>query len=577
MSLINIESRKPVNHEPKAITSDWLKPPEEEASLARYIETVRERLWLIIAIVLVTIGVAVLYVATAEKTYEAEADLIITPVDSNNSVLASLGLIQASADPNRDVETASRLVTNIAVAERAAEELGSSKSPEQLLKKVTAQPVAQSSIVAITAEASTAEGAKELADTFAEQTIAYRTSLMRSRIDEILPRLETEAARVTSDSVASAQLQSQIGELLVLRTGNDPTMRIETLATMPTAPASPRPVMSLAAAIFAGLVLGIGAAFLSQILDPKLRRESQLRHLYSLPILGRIPREARSLAGTNPLDPRAMTPAIAESYRTLRTTLIGPRPRTDRGGKVIFVTGSAPAEGKTTTAVSLATSLAVSGRRVVLIESDLRRPVIGPAFDIKPKNGGVVSVLLENSEFRDSLVQIDSYGPNLNLLLADYEGGWITELFSIPAAEEMLRQARQMADVVIIDSPPLNEVVDALPLAQMSDDVLLVVRLGVTRLDRLSQLGELLAENSIVPAGFAVIGTPRPKRSESHYYVGNEGKSPGNRRFNLGRSDKGSTTRKRTPRKPRQETRPEPAKTSEVRSDGGSLPPPSSR
>ena len=247
---------------PDATTSDWLKPPEEQASLARYIETVRERLWLIVAIVVITTGVTALYVATAEKTYEAEADLIITPVDSNNSVLASLGLIQASADPNRDVETASRLVKNVAVAERVAEELNLDDSPESLLRKVSAQPVAQSSIVAITAEGSTAEEAKELADAFAVQSIAYRTSLMRSRIDELLPRLETEAERVEPDSVASTQLQAQIGELLVLRTGGDPTVRIETLASLPQAQASPRPVMSLAAAIFAGLVLGIGAAFL---------------------------------------------------------------------------------------------------------------------------------------------------------------------------------------------------------------------------------------------------------------------------------------------------------------------------
>lgn len=555
---------------PDATTSDWLKPPEEQASLARYIETVRERLWLIVAIVVITTGVTALYVATAEKTYEAEADLIITPVDSNNSVLASLGLIQASADPNRDVETASRLVKNVAVAERVAEELNLDDSPESLLRKVSAQPVAQSSIVAITAEGSTAEEAKELADAFAVQSIAYRTSLMRSRIDELLPRLETEAERVEPDSVASTQLQAQIGELLVLRTGGDPTVRIETLASLPQAQASPRPVMSLAAAIFAGLVLGIGAAFLSQVLDPKLRRESQLRHLYSLPILGRIPRESRSSAGANPLDPRSMSPVIAEAYRTLRTTLVGPRPGDQRGGKVIFVTGSAPAEGKTTTTLSLATSLAVSGRKVILIESDLRRPVIGPAMGLKPKNGGVVSVLLENSSLAESLIQIESYGPNLSLLLADYEGGWITELFSIPAAEEMIAEARRMADVVIIDSPPLNEVVDALPLALMADDVLLVARLGVTRLDRLAQLGELLAENSIVPAGFAVIGTPRPKRSEYHYYAGNQGKRPPNRRLNLGaRRPKDADARRRPPR----EAAAEPAR-SEPRSTGGSAPPP---
>jgi capsular exopolysaccharide synthesis family protein len=187
---------------------------------------------------------------------------------------------------------------------------------------------------------------------------------------------------------------------------------------------------------------------------------------------------------------------------------------------VILITGSSPSEGKTTTAVNLAASLALAGKRVILIESDLRRPVLGQTLGVQPEGGGVVSLLIENSTLSEALVQTSTYGPNLQLLLADYEGGWIAELFSIPSAERMVADARRVADYVIIDSPPLNEVVDALPLARQADDVLIVVRLGITRLDKLRQLGELLAESRVRPAGFAVIGTPRPSRGEYHYYAG---------------------------------------------------------
>ena len=82
----------------------------------------------------------------------------------------------------------------------------------------------------------------------------------------------------------------------------------------------------------------------------------------------------------------------------------------------------------------------------------------------------------------------------------------------------MIEEARQIADYVIIDSPPLNEVVDALPLARSADDVLIVVRLGKSRLQRIAELGELLAENGIRPTGFAVVGVPKPSRSGYHYY-----------------------------------------------------------
>ena len=109
------------------------------------------------------------------------------------------------------------------------------------------------------------------------------------------------------------------------------------------------------------------------------------------------------------------------------------------------------------------------------------------------------------------------YGENLGLLLADYEGGWVTELFALGAAERLIEEARELADYVIIDSPPLTEVVDALPLARLADDVLIVTRLGNSRLSAIHRLGELLAENGIRPVGFAVVGVPRPAKT-SYYY-----------------------------------------------------------
>lgn len=519
---------------------------------------------MILATVAITTGIAILYVASATKTYEAEADLLINPISGSSTVLDSLGLIQASSDPTRDVETASRFVTNINVAERAAAKLEIDEPATELLKRIKAQPVSQSSLVAVTATADSPEMAKQIADAFAQSVVAYRTDQMHELIDEQLPRLQAEAR----GGIGDASLESQITQLQLLRGTPDPTIRVESLAPLPTTQASPRPALSVAAGLFAGIVLGLAAAFVAQSLDPRLRRESQLRRRYSIPILGRIPREG-SRSGDNPINPQSLSPVAAEAYRTLRTTLVGPQPRTSRGGKVIFVTGSAPSEGKTTTTINLATSLAVSGRRVILIESDLRRPVIGKAFGIDAPNGGVVSVLLENSTLEESLVQINTYGPSLKLLLADYEGGWITELFSIPTANEILEQARRMADVVLIDSPPLNEVVDALPLAQQADDVLVVTRLGVTRLDRLERLSELLSDNGIKPVGFAVIGVPRPRRSEYHYYAGNQGMP---KRRILPPSSQGNRGKRRKPSG--SDAKPGAASKSRPKPSPGSLPPP---
>jgi capsular exopolysaccharide synthesis family protein len=491
-------------------TADWLKPPEEELGLKRYVETIRERLLLVILAVLVTTGGAVAYVLTAQKTYEAEADLLITPVASDT--LPSLPLIRQSADPTRDVETASKLVTNTDVSAAVKDQLHLATSPQDLLQQVSAEPIAQSNIVAVTAQAHSKTGARDLANAFADTAVSQQTDRLHQEIDSQIAGLQSQLR-----GGASSTLSGRLSELQALQTGTDPTIQLQTQADLPQDPSKPRPVVTVAGGILAGLGIGIAAAFLIQILDPRLRRDEQLRRRYSLPILARIPRQRKNRS--EPLGPRQLSAAGGEAYRTLRATLDVPVEGASNRTKALLITGPSPSEGKTTTALNLASSLALAGRRVILIEADLRRPALAQALGIKEVPTGVVSVLIENTKLEDALIPSPTYGQNLRSLLADYSGGWIAELFSIPAAQRLVDDARELADYVIVDSPPLTEVVDALPLAHKCDQVLIVTRLGKTRLDRLGRLAELLADNEIHPAGFAVVGVPRPRKSDYRYYM----------------------------------------------------------
>ncbi len=500
--------------------ADWMKPPVEQEGLKRYVGTLRERIWIVIATIVITTGIAILYVMTATEVYRGATEMRITPApDQGTGVVASLPLLRKSADPTRDVETASRLITNIDVAERVREELDSPFSAEALLGKITAEPVAQSDIVVIRADAGTPDEAAELSNTFAEQAIVEQTEELHSAIKEKIPGLEKQLRQVGA-SASGNTIAQDLSELQAYLNGPDPTLSILTEATPPSAPISPKPVLSVIGGLFAGTILGIAAAFAVQVLDPRLRREEQLRRLYRLPILARIPKEIKKT--DNPIDPLALSPAASEAYRTLRGTLAVQKRNHGDSARVILVTGSSPSEGKTTTAVNLATSLAAAGNSVILMESDLRRPSIGRALGVKPTYG-MVSVLIESIDLEDALVTTGEFGANFGLLLADYEGGWISELFALPAARQLIEDAREIADYVIVDSPPLTDVVDALPLASYVDDVLLVVKLGKTTLSKLAQLGELLAENGIKPAGFTVVGTPRPSRSDYHYYGARQG------------------------------------------------------
>jgi capsular exopolysaccharide synthesis family protein len=298
-------------------------------------------------------------------------------------------------------------------------------------------------------------------------------------------------------------------------------MRVEALADAPASPISPRPKLAIAAAIVAGLVLGIGGAFALQALDPRLRREEQLRSLYGLPILARIPSDTRS-HGKGARAPEHLAPSTIEAYRTLRATLAASRGR-NAGSRSILVTSPAPGEGKTTTAINLASSLALAGNRVILIEVDLRRPAVGKALGVEnvEPHQGTGSVLLETTDLADALVTTKAYGSYLQLLLADNSGSattWMADRLFLPAAQQLVEDAKLLADYVIIDSPPLSEVIDALQLAQAADDVLLVVRLGKSHLAKLANLSEILARHGVRPVGFAVVGAQAPG-GESYYYL----------------------------------------------------------
>jgi capsular exopolysaccharide synthesis family protein len=508
------------------------RPRAEEAPLQKYLQTLRERFGLVVGVLAVTIAAALLYLAVTDKVYEAEAEVLVSPVGNDDPVTQGLPLIRESNDPTRDVETAARLVTGRNVAERVRRRLKLTESATELVESVDAAPVAQSNIVAVTGDGPTPERARDLTNGFARGVVSERTTELRRQIDQQLPGLRQRALAEEGTALAGTQgsARTQLAQLERLRATGDPTLRLQTSAVAPSDAASPRPVLTIAAGILGGLVIGVGAAFVLQALDPRLRREEQLRELYSLPILARIPNEKRASTfsrgrrrfGIGPrrkrrraLGPRQLSPITLEAYRTLRGMLAAGETGFEEG-RSLLVTGASPSEGKTTSAINLASSLALAGNRVILIEADFRRPTMAEALGVRPTIG-IGKVLLGNAPLREALVPVTPFGDTLKVLAVDRAHDALAEVLSLPAATRVLAEARQLADFVVVDSPPLTEVVDALPLARQVDEVLLVVRMGSSNLTRLQRLGDLLAQNGITPTGFVVVGVGSSE--ETSYYL----------------------------------------------------------
>ncbi len=543
------------------MSADWLQPSTEQEGLRRYVDTLRERARLIVLTMLATTLVAAIYVATADKVYKAQALLTVSPVRSDDPTYNGLNVIRDSGDPTRSVQTAARLVHTPDVARRAAADLSLKSRPESILRKVQVDPVADSQLVAVTAKGPTAAKAAALANGFGVAAVEVRTRKLREQIQRLTAALDQRIASGALDAATAKDLALQRARLETIAAGEDPTIGLDQRAEKPLDASSPRTLLSLFAGLFGGLVLGLVAAFGSQVLDPRLRREQQLRDLYRLRVLTRVPTEgshgiaaratdaARSFVhllspGRMPppdaLSPTQLSPATIEAYRALRMALVAARPESrtkgERGeasadereapaGRSILVTSASASEGKTTTAINLATSLAYAGHRVILIEADLRRPAVGKALGVGAPYG-IVAVLLKQRRLSEALVTTRVGGPNLQLLLVNqvYAGDWVAEQLSLPGAQTLVDEARRMADYVIIDSPPLSEVVDALPLARRADDVLLVIRMGRSQLGKLTQLGELLEQQGVTPTGIALIGVGRPSR-DVYYYTPPERKA----------------------------------------------------
>jgi Mrp family chromosome partitioning ATPase/capsular polysaccharide biosynthesis protein len=515
----------------------WLAPQGPREGLSHYLEVIRERKRLIGACVLVATIVAAVYATLAPRSWEAESRLLISPVSSAAN-LVGLGLITSSSNPGGDISTAASLVTTPEVGALVATRIGHTTG-RAVLKDVSAVPVAQSSVVAITATASSARRAQAIADAFAQATVQNRMEALHRQLDAIIPTLRTQLQSLPSvQRTGQGSLGERLATLETLRAGPDPTITVSSLAQRPIAPSWPRTKLSILAGILVGLIVGVGSAFALEGLDPRVHREETLRRIFRLPVLARIPRERRKSWQGLPLRPTDISPAAHESYRMLRvaldaragsadsrstpagdsrseggrsTAFVGARPRSPRS---IMVTGSTSAEGKSTVALNLATVLAAAGRNVLLVETDVHRPSLAGALGVRAQ-WGLAGVLMGKIDLQDALIPVEGSQGNLSALLVEELALHLPDGL-LGGADELVERAKAIADYVVFDAPPVTEVSDALPLSKHVDDVLIVARLGHSRADRLVNLGEALTRQSVRPAGLVIVGE-EPGQGGTYY------------------------------------------------------------
>lgn len=492
--------------------SAWFAPQGPREGLGHYVQVIRERRRLIIACVLVATIAAGAYAKLAPRSWQAESQLLITPVNGEPSLIG-LSLITNSANPTGDVSTAASFVTTPEVATLVAARVGDTTA-KAVLGDVSATPVASSNVIAITATASSPARAQAIANGFALATVQNRTQMLHMELEKIIPTLQARVeALPPAQRTGAGSLGERLASLQTLLAGSDPTISVESLAQLPTSPSSPKTKLDIAAGILVGLVIGLGAAFAREGLDPRVRREEQLRGIIRLPVLARIPHERSRFSHPTPLRPGDLSPAAQEAYRMLRVAL-GVR-GSSSASRSVMVTGAMHSEGKSTTALNLAVTIAAAGRRVILVEADLQRPSLGAALGVDAPQG-MAEVLVGDVSLEDALVTPEGTGGNLKVLLAGRSYGSLVEGL-LTAANRLVEPAEELADYVIFDTPPVTDVSDILPLSQHVDDVLIVSRLGHSRVDQLVNLGEVLSRQGVYPAGLVIVDDDFNQGSRYYY------------------------------------------------------------
>jgi non-specific protein-tyrosine kinase len=507
--------------------------------LRHQIAVLRSWSWLLIASLLIAAGAAYLVSSSLPKVYEGKVTLIVG--QSTQAANPDLNQLLAS---QRLSQTYANLAKTGPLLEQVIAKNGLGISPDEFKKRIVADAPRDSTLVNLTVQDGDPARAAALANSLAAEMIAAspaiagRNSQVQQFIDADLAanqaqiqETQAEIQRLTNLPFRSVsdeqQLQALQGRIVTLRqtyatmlgfssNSGANLLTVVDPASPPIEPASPRVLLNTLIAALVGLLLAIGLAFLFDYLDDSLKSTDQVEAVAGLPTLGTITK-MRGAKGRSEiyrlatlLYPRS---PVSEAYRSLRTNV--EFSAVDAPVRTLVVTSAIPGEGKTTTAANLAVVFAQAGRRTILLDADFRKPGIHRIFDL-PNAHGLSDLLRSDATSLDDVAQ-PTEQENLRVIATGPLPPNPAELLGSQRMRTVLDRLAESADLVIIDSPPLQAVTDAAILASITDGTLYVVDAGRTRRGAVRNGREALAKAEARVLG-VVLNRMSEKSSGGYYY-----------------------------------------------------------
>ncbi|MFD5213439.1 polysaccharide biosynthesis tyrosine autokinase [Microbacterium sp. NPDC058345] len=443
--------------------------------LRDYLHVLRKYAVLIVITTLVGVGAAAVWSLTRTPLYNASSTVYVS-TQSSDSVAE---LQQGQTFTQSRVATYAALATTPVVIDPIITELGLDTTADSQAARVKATVETGTNLITITVTDPDPAQAAEISNAIAGSLTETVESL------DTLEGQETSPVRLT---------------------------RVEN-ALPPSQAASPNVPINLVLGLLLGLAAGIGIAMLLTVLDTKVRTKRDVEHITETAVLGAIPFDAKwkqrpLIINVDPLSPRA------EAFRSLRTNL----QFVDFDGKHSFtVTSSMPSEGKSSTAINLAIALADAGKKVALLDADLRKPKVADYCGIDGAVG-LSDVLIGNVRLGD--VMLPWGQRSLYVLAAGRIPPNPSELLGSPQMSQLLAALERDFDVVICDSPPLLPVTDAAVLSRATSRVITVVAAGETTKQQLAAAMSALENVDAKQAGIVITKVPTRGADAATYGYG---------------------------------------------------------
>jgi capsular exopolysaccharide synthesis family protein len=498
----------------------------------------RRWLWLLALVTIVGGGTGFLVSSRLPRIYSSAAKLLVTPSQSGavanyNDVLAGQSLTRTYAE----------VIKSRPIVESAARQVGLDLPYQALVAALDVKPIANTQLIQITARANdpgvAAQFANEVANTFIQaiqSSQSGRFSTIRDALGRQVAQLSLDIADHTrriaqlsadpSLANSSVELPRLRAELTQLQQSYDAAQRsfqdarssearstdsltIVEPAIASVSPVEPRTTLNVLAVALMALLLALAATYAFERLDDRLNSAERVDRFTGLAVLG-------SLARLEEKTPHTVDDVhIGEALRLLRVNL--QFAAVERPLRSLVISSSEAGDGKTTIATNLAIVLAQAGQKVILLDADLRRPTVHQVMDV-PNRSGLTTLLIDDeTDARSVLTQTRFDG--LSVIPSGPQPPNPSELLASERMRRRLAQLREMADVVILDSPPVLAVSDPAILAALTDGALLVVNSARTRGAHAAQAVATLQNAGAHLLGIVLNRTAVDRRSYYGYYA----------------------------------------------------------